>query len=259
MSQPYLGQIMLFAGNFPPVNYAWCDGSLQQIANNDALFNLIGTTYGGDGVQTFGLPDLRGRVPIHMGTDPSNGQTYVQGQLARRPSPWGATSSPRTRTRCRRGRGRHPGQPLHDVSRRGRRHLPIHQRRAVDSDDHPVDRRHGQPQPHDNISRSWRSARHRPVRHLPPRAERHAMSDRYLAEIRIFRATSPRTNGPFATGRSWGSRRTPPCSPSSVPTTAATALAPSPFQTSGRRRHRAGHRTGSQPLVIGRDRGRARR
>ena len=82
MSQPYIGQIMLFAGTFAPVNYAFCDGSLQSIANNDALFNLLGTTYGGDGVNTFALPDLRGRVPIHFGTNPSNGQVYVQGQLA---------------------------------------------------------------------------------------------------------------------------------------------------------------------------------
>ncbi len=82
MSEPYIGQIMLFAGNFAPLNYAFCNGSLMSISSNDALFNLIGTTYGGDGVNTFGLPDLRGRVPIHMGTNPSNGQVYVQGQLA---------------------------------------------------------------------------------------------------------------------------------------------------------------------------------
>jgi microcystin-dependent protein len=71
---------MLFAGNFAPYNYAFCDGSLQSIANNDVLYNLLGTTYGGDGINTFGLPDLRGRAPMHMGT--SNGQVYVEGQLA---------------------------------------------------------------------------------------------------------------------------------------------------------------------------------
>jgi microcystin-dependent protein len=66
----------MFGGNFAPAGYALCSGQLMQIAQNSALFNLIGTTYGGDGVQTFGLPDLRGRVPVHMGTG------FVQGQRA---------------------------------------------------------------------------------------------------------------------------------------------------------------------------------
>jgi microcystin-dependent protein len=68
MSQPYVGQIVMFAGNFAPVGWAFCDGTLLPISENEVLFNLIGTTYGGDGVNTFALPDLRGRVPIHMGT-----------------------------------------------------------------------------------------------------------------------------------------------------------------------------------------------
>lgn len=67
MSTPYIGEIRIFGGNFAPVGWAFCDGSLLAIAENDALFNLIGTTYGGDGVSTFALPDLRGRVPLHMG------------------------------------------------------------------------------------------------------------------------------------------------------------------------------------------------
>ena len=70
MSSPYVGEIRMFGGNFAPVGWAFCDGSLQSIAQNDVLFNLIGTTYGGDGQTTFGLPDLRGRVPIHAGTGP---------------------------------------------------------------------------------------------------------------------------------------------------------------------------------------------
>jgi microcystin-dependent protein len=78
MSQPYVGQIILFAGNFAIANYAMCDGSLLSIANNDVLFNLIGTTYGGDGQTTFALPDLRGRVPVHQGNNGSS--TYVIGQ-----------------------------------------------------------------------------------------------------------------------------------------------------------------------------------
>jgi microcystin-dependent protein len=78
MTQPYIGEIRLFGGNFPPVSWAMCDGQLVSIADNDTLYNLIGTTYGGDGVNTFGLPDLRGRVPTHQGA--YAGSTYVIGQ-----------------------------------------------------------------------------------------------------------------------------------------------------------------------------------
>ena len=67
MAQPFIGQIVMFAGNFAPVNYAQCAGQLMAISQNAALFALIGTTYGGDGQQTFALPDLRSRVPMHMG------------------------------------------------------------------------------------------------------------------------------------------------------------------------------------------------
>lgn len=78
MSQPYVGEIRIFAGNFPPYGWAMCDGQLLAISEYDTLFNLIGTTYGGDGQSTFGMPDLRGRVPVHQGS--KNGQTYVIGQ-----------------------------------------------------------------------------------------------------------------------------------------------------------------------------------
>lgn len=80
MSQPYIGEIRLFAGNFAPMGWAFCDGSLLQISENEAFFNLIGTTYGGDGQTTFALPDLRSRVPVHQGTNNSNGISYVIGQ-----------------------------------------------------------------------------------------------------------------------------------------------------------------------------------
>jgi microcystin-dependent protein len=68
MADPFLGEIRLFAGNFAPAGWEFCEGQLLPIAQNDALFQLIGTTYGGDGRLTFALPDLRGRVPIHQGT-----------------------------------------------------------------------------------------------------------------------------------------------------------------------------------------------
>jgi microcystin-dependent protein len=66
MSQPYIGEIRMFGGNFAPLGWAFCDGQLMAISENDTLFNLIGTTYGGDGQETFGIPDLRGRTPLHM-------------------------------------------------------------------------------------------------------------------------------------------------------------------------------------------------
>jgi microcystin-dependent protein len=67
MSQPYVGEIRMFAGSFAPVGWAFCQGQLLPISENEVLFNLIGTTYGGDGQETFALPDLQGRVPIHAG------------------------------------------------------------------------------------------------------------------------------------------------------------------------------------------------
>jgi microcystin-dependent protein len=68
MSEPFVGEIRMFAGNFAPRNWAFCDGQLLTVSQNDALFSLFGTYYGGDGRTTFGLPDMRGRLPIHMGT-----------------------------------------------------------------------------------------------------------------------------------------------------------------------------------------------
>lgn len=79
MSEPFLGQIMIFGGNFPPKNWAFCDGSLLPIQQNSALFSLLGTMYGGDGRVTFGLPDLRGRVPVGMGPGPGL-SNYKQGE-----------------------------------------------------------------------------------------------------------------------------------------------------------------------------------
>jgi len=67
MAQPYVGEIRMFAGNFAPVGWMFCEGQLLSISENETLFQLIGTTYGGDGESTFALPDLRGRIPIHQG------------------------------------------------------------------------------------------------------------------------------------------------------------------------------------------------
>lgn len=80
MSTPFVGEIRMFGGNFPPREWAFCNGQFIAIAQNDTLFNLIGTTYGGDGVTTFQLPDLRSRVPVHQGQG-SGLSPYVIGQV----------------------------------------------------------------------------------------------------------------------------------------------------------------------------------
>lgn len=75
MSQPFVGEIRIFAGNFAPQGWMFCHGQLLPISENETLFQLIGTTYGGDGRETFQLPDLRGRIPIHQGNGHVIGET----------------------------------------------------------------------------------------------------------------------------------------------------------------------------------------
>src|SRR2546423_3707308 len=74
MAQPYVGEIRMFAGNFAPAGWTFCEGQLLPISENETLFQLLGTTYGGDGQSTFALPDMRGRVPLHFG----NGFTLAE-------------------------------------------------------------------------------------------------------------------------------------------------------------------------------------
>ena len=81
MAQPYVGEIRMFGGNFAPLGWMFCQGQLLPISENETLFQLIGTTYGGDGESTFNLPNLQSRVPIHMGNGP-DGITYPLAQMA---------------------------------------------------------------------------------------------------------------------------------------------------------------------------------
>ncbi|MFC7493161.1 MULTISPECIES: phage tail protein [unclassified Nocardioides] len=108
MAQPYVGEVRMFAGNFAPAGWAFCDGQLVPISENETLFNLIGTTYGGDGQSTFALPDLRGRIPIHQGngyilaeTGGAEEVTLTVSQIPAHSHPWlvagdrsGTTASP---------------------------------------------------------------------------------------------------------------------------------------------------------------------
>src|SRR5881275_2154708 len=80
MAQPYVGEIRMFAGNFAPAGWMFCDGTQLPISQNETLFVLIGTTYGGDGQTTFNLPDLRGRIPVHQGSN--SGRTFQIGESA---------------------------------------------------------------------------------------------------------------------------------------------------------------------------------
>lgn len=80
MPEPYIGEIRMFGGSFAPAGWAFCDGQQMPISENDALFTLIGTTYGGDGQETFNLPNLQSRVPIHAGS--GGGGSYQLAEAA---------------------------------------------------------------------------------------------------------------------------------------------------------------------------------
>src|SRR4051794_11934553 len=103
MAQPYVGEIRMFAGNFAPAGWMFCEGQLLPISEYETLFQLIGTTYGGDGQSTFGLPDLRGRIPIHQGngfilaeTGGAEEITLTVSQIPAHSHPLLATASPGT-------------------------------------------------------------------------------------------------------------------------------------------------------------------
>jgi len=110
MSEPFVGEIRMFAGNFAPRGWAFCDGQLMAVSQNDALFSLYGTIYGGDGRTTFGLPDLRGRIPLHQGTGPGLSErrlgskggaenvTLTTNQLASHSHDWNANTAAANQT-----------------------------------------------------------------------------------------------------------------------------------------------------------------
>ena len=105
MAQPYVGEIRMFAGNFAPAGWMFCEGQLLPISEYETLFNLIGTTYGGDGQSTFALPDLRGRIPLHFGngftlaeTGGAEEITLTVSQIPAHSHPFLATANPGTTT-----------------------------------------------------------------------------------------------------------------------------------------------------------------
>jgi microcystin-dependent protein len=110
MSEPFVGEIRMFAGNFAPRGWAFCEGQLLAVSQNDALFSLLGTIYGGDGRTTFALPDMRGRIPLHQGTGPglsarqlgsksgAERVTLTTNQLASHSHDWNANTAAATDT-----------------------------------------------------------------------------------------------------------------------------------------------------------------
>lgn len=80
MSEPFLAEIRIVGFNFAPRGWAFCDGQILPINQNQSLYSLLGTTYGGDGRTSFALPDIRGRTPIHVGQNPSGGQFFTEGK-----------------------------------------------------------------------------------------------------------------------------------------------------------------------------------
>ena len=110
MSQPYVGEIRMFGGNFAPAGWMFCEGQLLPISENETLFQLIGTTYGGDGQSTFALPDLRGRIPVHQGggftpaqTGGSEEVTLTLTQIPVHTHPLQASTNPGTTSNAQNG------------------------------------------------------------------------------------------------------------------------------------------------------------
>ena len=192
MAQPYVGEIRMFAGNFAPAGWMFCEGQLLPISENETLFQLIGTTYGGDGQSTFALPDLRGRIPIHQGngfilaeTGGAEEITLTVNQIPAHTHPMLATDGPATSQRRQRQRaGASP------------RRVRILRRRRADGTWRPAIGPAGGSQPHTNFQPYlcvdfiislfgiFPSAKDADRRERPTREE--TMADPFVAEIRIF-------------------------------------------------------------------------
>ena len=118
MAQPYVGEIRMFAGNFNPSGWAFCDGQLLPISENEVLFQLIGTMYGGDGESTFALPNLQSRIPLHFGTGP-DGVTYQQAETGGTESVTLTTQQIPVHThpqQCSSGAGLNAADPVNNVA-----------------------------------------------------------------------------------------------------------------------------------------------
>ena len=166
MAQPFVGEIRMFAGNFAIAGWAFCDGRLLPISENEVLFTLIGTTYGGDGESTFALPDLRGRIPIHNGNGFILAETGGAEQVTLTVQPDRVAHPPADRDDV----GRQPVLAVeqhHGAVDRGR---PLHRgHRDGGARVHRRSRPTGGSQPHTNFQPYLCvELHHLAVRHLPP-------------------------------------------------------------------------------------------
>ena len=186
MAQPYVGEIRMFAGNFAPAGWMFCEGQLLPISENETLFQLIGTTYGGDGESTFALPDLRGRIPIHQGNGfilaETGGAEEVTLTDAADPGPQPPAASAATATA-------RPDQPRRQRCRRSSvqrlRRTSTTPPTRLDGDQSRSGRRR-QPAAHELPAVPLRRLHHLAVRHLPDPDLGADMADPFVAEIRIF-------------------------------------------------------------------------
>ena len=226
MAQPYVGEIRMFAGNFAPAGWMFCEGQLLPISENETLFQLIGTTYGGDGESTFALPDLRGRIPIHQGngfilaeTGGAEEVTLTVQQIPAHSHPLlGSTTASRNDVSTRRATSPAQTPATFDVyidehadARRWRRSAISAGRR--------------QPAAHQLPALPLRRLHHLAVRHLPVADLRRRQPWPIHSSPRSAssRSTSRPRAGRGATASSCRSRRTPRCSRCSARPTAATA------------------------------------
>ena len=149
MAQPYVGEIRMFAGNFAPAGWMFCEGQLLPISEYETLFNLIGTTYGGDGQSTFALPDLRGRIPSHISATASRSRETGGAETITLTVPRSRTFPPVSGHHKRR-------EPGHYLEQPGRRSIAAASRCTIEDAAgrhhwRPRISRHGGSQPHDNV------------------------------------------------------------------------------------------------------------
>ena len=248
MAQPYVGEIRMFAGNFAPAGWMFCEGQLLPISEYETLFNLIGTTYGGDGQSTFALPDLRGRVPIHFG----NGFTLAEtGGVRDCHADRVADSGAQPRVRWDVGQRHSHRTPTDNCPGAAPGAIQLYQRGA-DHIDHGTsgaissDRR--QPAARQLPALPLRRLHHFAVRDLPvPDLRRDIDGSVRRRNPHLPLQLRARRAGRSATARFCRSRRIRRCSRCSARPTAATARATSPCPTC--RATRRCIRPGSRPVA----------
>ena len=209
MAQPYVGEIRMFAGNFAPAGWMFCEGQLLPISENETLFQLIGTTYGGDGESTFALPDLRGRIPIHQGngfilaeTGGAEEITLTVQQIPAHSHPLLASTDPAS-----------SNTPVTTAATDG--DLSLSRRSAPRCSESPGISPIGRKSAAHQLSTlPVRQLHHFPVRDLslPRPREEKAMADPFVAEIRIFPFNFAPRGWAWCDGQLLPLRRTPRCS-----------------------------------------------